>query len=68
KSWRVARKYFVYLNVGVNNLLNDQNIVISGREVYRNVYRNEIDNPRYYTNELLYAFGTNYFISLGLRL
>ncbi len=62
------RNYFIYFNLGVNNILNNQEIVISGREVYRNAFRREVQNPLFYTNELLYAFGTNYFASIALRL
>lgn len=68
KSWRIRYKYFLYLNVGVNNILNNQNIVISGRDSYRNAFRNDVNDARFYTNELLYAFGTNYFISLTFRM
>lgn len=71
KSWRILRgknAYFVALNLGVNNILNNQEIVISGRDAYRNAFRNEVADPRFYTNEVLYAFGTNYFASVTLRM
>jgi hypothetical protein len=68
KSWRIKTKYFLYLNAGVNNILNNQNIVISGRDSYRNAFRYDISDARFYTNELTYAFGTNYFISLAVRM
>lgn len=71
KSWRIQRgknAYFVAVNLGVNNLLNNKNIVISGRDAYRNAFRNEVADPRFYTNELLYAYGTNYFASITLRM
>lgn len=71
KSWRIRAgkdAYFVALNVGVNNILNKQNIVISGRESYRNAFRNDVSDPRFYTTELLYAYGTNYFASITLRM
>lgn len=70
KSWRLRDgKYFIYLNAGINNILNNQNIVISGRESYYNFYRrNYASDPRFYSSELLYAFGTNYFVSVAIRL
>lgn len=68
KSWRVRRNMFLYLNVGVSNILDNQDIVISGREVYRNAFRNDVRDPRFYTSELLYAFGRNYFVMLALRI
>ncbi len=68
KSWRINRNTFVYLNVGVNNLLNNLNIVTSGRDAYRNAYRNEVTDVRLYSSQITYAPGTNYFISLALRI
>ncbi len=68
KSWRIKQKYFVYLNVGVNNILNNLNIVTSGRDAYRNAYRNDLTDVRLYSSQLNYAQGANYFISLSLRI
>lgn len=68
KSWRIKRNYFVYLNVGVNNILNNLNIITSGRDAYRNAYRNDLTDVRLYTTQVTYAPGTNYFISLSLRI
>ncbi len=65
KSWKI-RNYFIYLNVGVNNLLNNQDIIISGRDSYRSTYRS-VEDVRLYTDEFVYGFGTNYFISLTFR-
>lgn len=66
KSWKI-NNYFLYLNVGVNNLLNNQDIIISGRDSYRSNYANAAEDLRFYTNELTYGYGTNYFISLTFR-
>ncbi|MDW8230914.1 MAG: hypothetical protein RMJ33_13860, partial [Saprospiraceae bacterium] len=60
--------YFLYFNIGVNNLLNNTNIIISGRDAYRNAYRNDTTDPRLYTTQVLYAPGINYFASLALRM
>ncbi|MBP6828677.1 MAG: hypothetical protein KA165_19070, partial [Saprospiraceae bacterium] len=68
KSWLINRKYYIQVNAGINNLLNNQDIVTSGRESYRNAFRNDVSDPRFYTSELLYGYGTNYFISLALRM
>ncbi len=67
KSWRVRSKYFIYLNAGVNNLLDNRDIILSGREAY---FRNfqDVNDTRLYSNEITYAIGLNYFISLGLRI
>lgn len=68
KSWRINHNTFIYLNVGVNNLLNNTNIITSGRDAYRNAYRNEVTDTRLYSSQVIYAPGTNYFISLALRI
>ncbi|MCS6928200.1 MAG: TonB-dependent receptor [Saprospiraceae bacterium] len=68
KSWRIRSNYFLYFNIGVNNLLNNTNIIISGRDAYRNAYRNDTTDPRLYTTQVLYAPGINYFASLALRM
>lgn len=70
KSWRLYNgKYFLYLNAGVNNILNDKNIIVSGRESYYNAYRNQYnEDPRFYSHELIYGFGANYFISVAIRM
>ncbi|MCB0534568.1 MAG: TonB-dependent receptor [Lewinellaceae bacterium] len=68
KSWRFNRNTFVYLTVGVNNLLNNTNIINSGRDATRNAFRDDFTDIRLYTNQLIYAPGTNYFISLALRI
>ena len=68
KSWRLKNNHFIYLNVGVNNLLNNRNIVTSGRDAYRNAYRNDLTDARLYSSQIIYAQGTNYFVSLAVRL
>jgi hypothetical protein len=67
KSWRFYGKYFLYLNAGINNLLNNKTIITGGRESYRNAFRNDVSDPRFYTTELFYAPGLNYFISVAVR-
>lgn len=67
KSWRVREKYFVYFNAGVNNILDNRDIITSGREAYFRAFR-DVEDLRQYSNELTYATGINYFISLGVRM
>jgi hypothetical protein len=43
KSWKI-NKVFLYLNVGVNNILDNKNIIVSGREAYLNAFGREFDN------------------------
>lgn len=69
KSIRMADgKYFLYFNAGINNILNNQNIVVSGRESYYNIYRTDAVDQRFYSHELVYAPGINYFISVAWRM
>lgn len=70
KSWLIQRggkRYYLNLNVGVNNLLDNQNIILSGRDAYLNAYR-DVNDVRRYSTEVQYATGLNYFISLGFRM
>jgi hypothetical protein len=65
KSWRIGDR-FIYLTVGINNFLNNQNFVIGGYEQNRFDFENrdvERFPPRYF-----YAYGANYFIGLSFRL
>ncbi|MEI6410850.1 MAG: TonB-dependent receptor [Bacteroidota bacterium] len=68
KSWRIRKKYFINLNVGINNLLDNQKILVSGRDSYLNAFRNEVKEPRFYNNELVYAPGLNYFVNIAFRM
>jgi len=67
KSWKI-NNYFLYLNVGINNILDNKNIVVSGREAYLTAFGREPDNEQLYSAEVQYAPGLNYFISIGVRL
>ena len=69
KTWRV-KGYYVYLNVGVNNILNNTDFITGGYEQRRFDYK---DNPNdsnvdKFPPKYFYAYGINYFISLGFWL
>ena len=67
KSWRID-DYYIYLTVGVNNLLNNQNIVTGGFEQFRfAISENKPDLDRF-PNKYYYAYGLNYFINLSIRI
>jgi hypothetical protein len=58
---------FLYLNVGVNNVLDNQNFITGGFEQFRfdfDVRDGEDSNfqPRYF-----YLFGRNYFVNISFR-
>jgi hypothetical protein len=52
----------------VNNILDNKNIFVSGREAYLNTFGREFDNVNLYSHEVQYAPGLNYFVSLGVRI
>ncbi len=67
KTWKV-KGYYIYLNAGINNILNNTEFITGGYEQRRFTYLEEsvedinVDKfpPKYF-----YAYGRNYFISLG---
>ncbi len=65
KSWKVDN-YFIYLNIGVSNILNATDIRTSGFEQYRFDYAEKnVDKfpPKYY-----YAYGTNFMVQVAFRI
>jgi len=64
KSWKIKRN-FVYLNVGIGNLLNNTNFITSGYEQYRYDFAGQ--NPNRFPTRYFYAFGFNYFLNLAYR-
>jgi hypothetical protein len=70
-SWKVPRKYgvgsntFVVFNAGVNNLLNNKNIVSGGFEQLRFDFENR--NTNKFPPKLYYSYGLNYFVSATFR-
>lgn len=67
KSWKI-NKVFLYLNVGVNNILDNKNIIVSGREAYLPAVGRDFDDQQLYSYEVQYAPGLNYFMSLTVRI
>lgn len=65
KSWKV-KNTFVYLNVGINNVLNNRNLITGGFEQLR--FDAESRDVSRFPNRYFYAFGTNYFINLSVRI
>jgi hypothetical protein len=64
KSWRIKRKYFINLNVSINNVLNNNDFSIGGFEQLRFDDRG-LDKfaPKYF-----YLYGRSYFINLSFRI
>jgi hypothetical protein len=76
-SWKLPRSYeinnkptFLVFNAGVNNLLNNRNIVTGGFEQLRYDQQQNAADPTQvgkFPPRLFYAFGLNFFTSVTLR-
>lgn len=71
-SWLMNRKFkqlkkrtFMVFNVGVNNILNNQNIVSGGYEQLRFDFAEK--NTDKFPDKRFYAYGINFFASVGIR-
>ncbi|HRH60692.1 MAG TPA: TonB-dependent receptor, partial [Chitinophagaceae bacterium] len=70
-SWKVpnakidGRQVYVAFNVGVNNILNNKDIVTGGYEQLRFPF--DTKNPNEFPPKLFYAYGTNFFMSVSVR-
>lgn len=61
----MKKRTFMLFNVGVNNVLNNTNIVSGGFEQLRFDFQNKDVNK--FPSKLFYAYGLNYFASIGIR-
>ncbi|WP_367389549.1 carboxypeptidase-like regulatory domain-containing protein [Lewinella sp. LCG006] len=65
KSWKI-NDVFLYLNVGVNNILNKTDFRTGGYEQFR--FDFETKDVDRFPNNYFYSFGRNYFVSLAFKL
>ncbi len=63
KSWKVMKKYYVAINLSVNNLLNNTDNRIGGYEQYRY----NINNMDKFPPKYMYMYGRTYFLNVNLR-
>lgn len=56
--------YFLYLNVGVNNILDKQDFITGGFEQLRLRVQRDVET---FPTRYFYSFGRNYFINLSFR-
>lgn len=63
KSWRIDYKYYINLNLSVNNILNTKDVATGGYEQYR--YSSTDINK--FANKYYYMYGTTYFLNLSFR-
>ncbi len=61
KSWVVKRGQFIYLNLGVGNMLNNTNFITGGFEQLRFDFRNP--DPERFPPRYFYLLGFNYFLN-----
>ena len=71
-SWKLSKlnkklgnNTYLYINAGVNNILNNKNIINSGSEQLR--YDFTDNNPAKFPNKYSYSYGTNYSVNLSLK-
>lgn len=72
-SWRLNNKFkalkrntFVVFNLGINNLLNNQDFITNGYEQLRFDFSDR--NPDKFDTKYFYAYGINYFFNITLRM
>jgi len=59
------KRTFLLFNLGVNNILNNENIVSGGYEQLRFDFAEK--NVNKFPDKRFYAYGINFFASIGLR-
>ncbi len=64
KSFKFG-KYFLFLNAGVNNVLDNKEFITGGFEQLRFDTQNR--NPDAYPTRYFYSFGLNYFANVSFR-
>jgi len=64
KSFKI-NDYFVYLTIGVNNILDNTELVTGGYEQLR--FDFESKNANRFPERRYYMYGRNYFINLAFR-
>lgn len=58
--------FFMVLNVGVNNLLNNKNIIVGGFEQLRFDFTDK--NPNKFATRYFYNYGATFFVNLTFRM
>lgn len=66
KSFQIDWDHYIYVNVGVNNILNKTDLITGGYEQSRFDFNNK-DVDRY-PNRYYYGYGRNYFVSFTYRM
>jgi hypothetical protein len=61
----LPKNTFLYLSLGVNNLLNNTKMITGGYEWLR--FDNSYKDVSRFSNKYFYGYGTNYFLNVGLK-
>jgi hypothetical protein len=62
---KTSNNTFIYLNAGVNNVLNNKNIVTGGFEQLRFDYSTQ--NAERFPSKYFYGYGANFFINISYK-
>jgi len=65
KSFRIANKYFLSLNLSVSNILDNKDIITGGYE--QNRFDFETKNVSKFPSKYYYMYGRTFFLNLGFR-
>ncbi len=65
KSWGFKKPHYIVLNLGVNNLLNNKDMITGGYEQLRFDYEDK--NVNKFPPKIFYGYGLNYFASVAYR-
>lgn len=65
KSWKM-NDLFIYLNVGISNILDKQDFITGGYEQFRFDFENKDVNR--FPNRYFYSYGRTYYISLAFKI
>ena len=65
KSFRIDYKYYISLNLNVNNILNNNKIITGGYEQLR--YDVEDKDPNKFPPKLYYLYGRQFYLNLSFR-
>ena len=66
KSFQIDWDNYIYVNIGINNILNKTDLITGGYEQSRFDFRNK-DVDRY-PNRYYYGYGRNYYVSFTYRM
>lgn len=67
KSWRIDWKYYINVNLSVNNILDNTDFVTGGYEQSRMKNDGKLSDISQFPPKLYYAYGRNFFLNVSFR-